>query len=101
MNDPSRHILDRAVDAERNGKRQLQPLPPPPLELALHDCQISVGTITNPDENGGASKAIIAIHATGGIRFIIPLSTDAAREIGNALCDRPNIEVPRIGAQGA
>lgn len=67
-----------------------------PCELILDNCQVAVGWITLA--NGERVKALRIAHLADpqamGIRFLVPMPLEAAREIGNQLCDRPNIAVP-------
>lgn len=87
--DPARVIADEAIKAA-NGNAAPQA---PPLELVLQNSRVDV--IDAADQQTGAKlKVVIVTHATGGLRVAIPLPLTAAREVGNALCDRPNISLP-------
>ena len=66
---------------------------PPPLELAMQNCQIEVVDATD-NTTGAKMKLVIVTHVSGGFRVVVPLPLANARLIGNALCDRPNVVLP-------
>lgn len=88
--DPAKAISHAAIEAHTNGG--LKPAPPP-LILELSNSEITVVDATN-NADGAPLKLIRVAHASGGLHVMIPLPRAAAREVGNALCDRPNITLP-------
>lgn len=89
MQPDPRHLIERAAaKAAENCHPQA-----PPVDVVLQNSRVDVGDQKDA-ESGEMTKVIVVTHSTGGLRVFIPMPLAAARIIGNALCDRPNITLP-------